>query len=100
MLGIFYGTDKSVYTGNFANNLFEGFGTFVWNGGRQIYEGNWKQGKIHGKGKMIIDSGHSYIGEFANGVREGAGVLEYNGGKKFKGTWVKDKLQAEINIFE
>ena len=80
--------------------MFDGYGTFAWGSGRQIYEGFWLKGQINGKGKMTLDSGHVYIGEFANGVREGAGVLELKGKRIIEGTWVNDKLQDHKTIEE
>ena len=38
-----------------------------------IYDGQWKDDKRHGDGKMIYYNGYIYEGEFENDVRHGQG---------------------------
>jgi hypothetical protein len=55
-----------------------GVGTYLWDDGA-IYEGDWKNGKLHGIGITIMydENGMlfgTYDGEFKNGVQDGWGT--------------------------
>jgi hypothetical protein len=41
------------------------------------YEGEWKEGKEHGKGKRLFEEDHYYIGEWKEGDREGYGFYHW-----------------------
>lgn len=43
------------------------------------YTGDLVEGKRHGKGKMVYDSGNTYEGEFKDGNFDGKGVYSWNG---------------------
>ena len=59
-------TDDGFYTGDLdSNNNPDGYGTFYWNNG-DSYEGYWKNGKRHGKGKMTYANGNEEDGDWAN----------------------------------
>lgn len=49
--GVAEGTDK--YEGFFKNGLPHGVGKYTWAKGDMIYEGDWKEGKKDGKGKLF-----------------------------------------------
>ncbi|CAJ1408957.1 unnamed protein product [Effrenium voratum] len=40
------------------------------------YEGEWKDGKFHGKGLYETADGLKYTGQFANNLRDGDGIEE------------------------
>ena len=51
--GILSGSDGRKYEGNFENGKFHGKGIHTWPSGKIIkYEGNYKNGKIDGKGTL------------------------------------------------
>ena len=41
-----------------------------------IYEGEWLDGKMHGRGLYTFPNGNKYDGEWQNDVKEGYGVLQ------------------------
>ncbi|KAF0761703.1 hypothetical protein AaE_003401, partial [Aphanomyces astaci] len=95
--GTFTYHDGLQYRGEFAANLFEGFGvlvavdqkhpiTGVWVKG-STYEGEFRGGKKHGKGLMVFGEGGSYDGMFADNVFSGRGVRSYANGDRFDGEW-------------
>ena len=44
------------------------------------YVGDWKDGKAHGKGRLIHSDGDVYIGEWANDKANGKGeYIHYDG---------------------
>ena len=69
------------YVGNFVDSCMEGYGTqFLKNG--VVYEGNWKNNKLNGKGKMYhVNGSFTFNGEFKNSKRNGYGVY-YTGYKE------------------
>ena len=102
-----------------ADDTPHGIGIKVMNGGTIIQEGNWNDGKLHGKGRHILSSGNYYIGEYKGGNYNGEGAYYCNGdkyeggwkdgnyygqgtyykdnGDKYIGQWDGDKGQGEIN---
>ena len=51
-----------------------GVGIVKGKDGFVIYEGGFKNGKRHGKGRMATRRGVVYVGGWENGMREGHGV--------------------------
>ena len=46
----------------------QGFGVYTWANGRK-YEGEWVNGKQHGKGKLFLLDGTIKTGIWENGIR-------------------------------
>ncbi len=88
-------------------------GVFVYNSGMR-YEGEWKNGKRHGKGILIYPDKtkyegewkdnrmhgfgiktspalrmYKYIGEWRNGLKHGKGIHYYSLGEWYEGEWKK-----------
>ncbi|KAL4635373.1 ALS2 C-terminal-like protein [Arapaima gigas] len=55
----------------FSTYTFKNEGKFK----NAIYEGDWNQGKPHGKGTMKWEDGRNYTGDFENGLEHGFGVF-------------------------
>lgn len=51
------------------------------------YDGEFKDGKRHGKGKQIDDEGDVYEGEFFNDQYNGKGRMDYVDGDIYQGNW-------------
>ena len=78
-----------------TDNTPHGIGIRVYYG--DIFEGYWKDGKLHGRGRRIWGNGNYYIGEFKEGQCDGEGTF-YQNGDKFKGRWDgKRNGQGKIN---
>ena len=43
-----------------------------------VYEGEWKNGKTSGQGKMTLSTGDVYEGGFQNGHISGQGTMTYS----------------------
>ncbi len=65
------------YAGNFVNGQFSGKGVLLYNDGTFL-SGDWKNGKLNGRGAKLNVAGDIYIGEFVNGKKEGRGNFVYN----------------------
>ena len=65
------------YEGNFRNGEYDGYGTLKahaeYYDQTSEYEGEFKNGIKHGKGKETKLSGEIYDGDFVEGVRKGFG---------------------------
>ncbi len=48
------------------------------------YEGDVKNGKPHGKGRIVYDDGHAYEGDFVDGKRIGKGTLYFVDGDRLE----------------
>ena len=53
-----------------------------------IYEGEFLNGKQHGKGKYSLPNGYSYEGEWKNGRIEGIGIAKYPDGSIYDGFFI------------
>ncbi|PAA46777.1 hypothetical protein BOX15_Mlig029097g2 [Macrostomum lignano] len=109
---------KDVYIGERANQQKNGFGVYKFRNGFYRYEGNWKDGKKHGHGKLVMADGsfyegsfdqgeitgsgvkHSalqrsdYSGEFLNGEYNGSGVIKYARGGGYEGEWQRNQYHG------
>jgi len=64
-----------------------------------ILEGQWKQGKLHGFGRIIDEEGNCYIGEFADGLRDGQGRFIWKSGDIFDGYYSKGEIHGWGTFF-
>lgn len=92
------------YVGDFATNFFHGFGlltlaksqhplTKKWIPGER-YEGDFIQGRKHGRGTLKTRDGDCYDGQFIDGYYHGKGTCAYANGNVYDGEWVHGKWQG------
>ena len=67
----------------------DGFGFKVFKAG-SFYEGYWRVGLYHGRGRMIFDNGDVYEGDYVDGSGEGYGEYFQPDGGKYTGEWKAD----------
>ncbi|MNE87643.1 MORN repeat protein [compost metagenome] len=72
-----------------------------WYLNNEEYEGNWQDGKPHGKGKLMYlnvsnETCNYYEGDFVNGQREGYGVFYYADGSKYEGCWQNNMKVCDL----
>jgi hypothetical protein len=83
------------YNGSWKNDIRDGYGIFkVFDGkyaGRK-YVGQWKNGKLNGKGTFTWPNGRKYVGQWKNGKPNGKGTMYYPDGSVKKGKWVNGRL--------
>ncbi|CAN9498441.1 unnamed protein product [Ophioblennius macclurei] len=98
--GVLKWTDGRIYTGLFRNGLEDGFGELVAPNKtlnkNDHYQGQWKEGKMHGLGTYRYASGEVYEGSFQEGMRHGHGMLRTgklntSSPSVFIGQWLQDK---------
>eukprot|EP00794_Sanderia_malayensis_P009794 gene9794-10793_t len=107
------------YIGEIKDQLRHGFGVYNYPNSFFKYEGEWRKGKKHGHGKLVMNDGSFYEGQFVNGemsgvgVRKwarscnvyegefqrgelnGKGVMKYADGSTYEGDWVENMRQGE-----
>ena len=96
-------SDGTIYSGEFKNDKFHGYGE-LWTAegddrDHESYEGEWKNGKRHGKGKEIYGINKKmygrHHGEWKNGKRHGKFIITQGGGKRWECEYRNGRLQGE-----
>ena len=87
-----------VYEGNFTNGNMNGKGIYTFTD-KRVYEGDFVNNTFEGKGTYSWPNGNKYKGNFKNDKREGFGIFCFNDGRKFRGIWNGGKLEGEYDIF-
>lgn len=83
-------SNNSEYTGSFKNGKRHGRGKLVFQDGK-VYEGQFADDKISGIGTMKNPDGKIYEGQFLDGKMHGTGTVYTEGkeSKAKKGIWEK-----------
>lgn len=82
------------FTGQRVNGLKSGDGIYEWNDG-SIYEGEFSNDLIEGKGSLTIPERGTYIGNFIAGKKSGTGTFKFANGDSYEGEWKDDKMEGE-----
>ena len=63
--------------------------------------GQWKDGKMHGKGRRIYANGDKYIGDWVDDKRTGNGVYTWGDGELHEGLCanITGQTRSECSIF-
>lgn len=86
--------DGSVYTGSYRNGLMHGKGRLEWPNGN-VYEGGFRDGLANGRGRLTMSNGDRYEGEFHGGQMHGKGTLHYRNGDRYKGNFVQGAMSGK-----
>jgi len=93
-------TQDGEYLGYFVNGWFEGQGTLI-SKNSDVYEGEWKSGKLPYGKVSYRSTGETYAGDLLNSYREGVGILTTQKGDIFKGQWNQNFLPfGEVTYFD
>ena len=84
------------YSGHFVGDFNADFrphgeGTQYCADDSESASGQWRDGKQHGHGKVILRGGDRYEGEFVDGKYSGLGAYTWTDGRVFEGEWADDK---------
>ena len=61
----------------------------------QVYNGDWKYGKKHGKGNVTFSNGNKYEGEFKHDTMNGFGTYTWiDEGISWTGQWRKGEPEG------
>jgi len=74
------------YFGEWKNGRINGKGIMTYDNGA-VYNGGWRNEYYHGKGILTDDMG-IYDGDWEEGQRDGQGTQTYKSGDVYKGEWM------------
>ena len=80
-----------VYEGELKEGKPDGRGRMTCANGN-VYKGEWKEGKPDGRGKMTDTDGSVYEWDWKDGLQDGRGKMTYATGLVYEGEW-KDGLE-------
>ncbi|NQY73402.1 MAG: hypothetical protein HRT90_01420 [Candidatus Margulisbacteria bacterium] len=101
--GLVHGTTRHTYIDDTGEIVFEGKcdengeivnGAMIFPNGN-VYQGDFKQGKRHGRGKFSFNNGDVYDGKWRDGKSEGKGTLTYRDGGFYEGEWEAGEKHGE-----
>lgn len=73
-------------------------GTGLYKDSRYVYEGQFKNGMPHGKGRLMIVNGDMYEGDFEYGIYNGTGTLYSGDNSIYKGSFHQGVKQGKGTI--
>jgi hypothetical protein len=88
------GGEMDRYEGEYRAGKMDGRGRYSWSNGKQ-YDGEWKAGQLHGRGRYQWPDGSVYEGEWRHDQRNGRGVLTYANGNRYEGDWVDGLYEGQ-----
>ena len=74
----------NVYEGNWREGLMHGKGVYTFSTGA-VYDGDFRFGIMHGRGKCKLTYGDYYEGQYKDGKEHGIGVYRYANGSVYEG---------------
>ena len=85
------------YEGEFKNDKLSGKGKIIFKKEGHVYEGEFENNEINGFGTFKWKNGDSYTGQMMNGKMHGRGKYIYNNGQVFEGNYVNGIKQRKAN---
>lgn len=84
------------YFGQTERGIPNGWGKAQYLDGK-IYDGEWKDGKMHGSGKEFYPEGTlEFEGEYKEGLRDGYGKAYLHDGKLiYEGEWIRGEQSRD-----
>ena len=83
------------YEGEWREGLMHGRGKYTFADGT-FYEGEWKDDKRHGRGKEAFADGRIYDGEWKEDNRHGRAKFTFADGAKYEGEFVDGLLHGQV----
>ena len=93
------------YEGNFKNGVLHGKGVCVYSNGNK-YSGDWVEGERTGQGEFVWAEAKNpgedqrYVGEFNNGQFHGKGTLYIVGGEYYEGMFKNNEFDGEGTYYK
>ncbi|XP_070812380.1 MORN repeat-containing protein 1 [Pituophis catenifer annectens] len=83
------------YCGEMKDQRRNGYGRYIYPNSFFKYEGQWKKGKKHGHGKLLLKDGSYYEGEFVDGEIVGHGLRYWaSTGNTYSGQFLFGELHG------
>lgn len=90
---------KEIYEGDFLENNITGKGIYIWGNGDK-FSGDFYNGKMHGYGEYEWKDGNKYIGDYKHNIKEGRGKFYWTNGRIYEGEFQEGKPHGKGEIFQ
>lgn len=87
------------YIGQVKDGKAHGFGVALLDTGSR-YEGEWQNNQRHGEGTFYWPDGEYYVGNYKNDKRNGYGTYYWPNGQKYTGEWKDDKRSGVGKFYD
>ncbi len=87
------------YIGQVKDGKAHGFGVALLDTGSR-YEGEWQNNQRHGEGTFYWPDGEYYVGNYINDKRSGFGSYYWPNGEKYTGEWKDDKRSGTGKFYD
>lgn len=87
------------YIGQVKDGKAHGFGVALLETGSR-YEGDWKNNQRHGEGTFYWADGEYYVGSYEDDKRNGYGTYYWPNGEKYTGEWKNDKRNGAGRFYD
>lgn len=87
------------YIGQVKDGKAHGFGVALLDTGSR-YEGEWANNQRHGEGTFYWADGEYYVGSYKNDKRNGFGTYYWPNGEKYTGQWENDKRSGVGKFYD
>ena len=98
-----YGTirlsDNTLYNGGWSHGRFDGRGVHVINAEGERYEGEFRRGRRHGRGRYVYPNGDVLDCDWDDDVPDGAGSFTFATGGTVRGIWRNGVLREGSGNF-
>ena len=83
--------ESVTWSGGCVDGKASGEGRLFWHSstGEDVYEGEFRDGKIHGRGNFFYANGNRYEGEWHDGKKHGRGTYTWTEGDRYEGPVVR-----------
>eukprot|EP00927_Polykrikos_kofoidii_P086963 TRINITY_DN9897_c0_g2_i1.p1 TRINITY_DN9897_c0_g2~~TRINITY_DN9897_c0_g2_i1.p1 ORF type:complete len:539 (+),score=59.72 TRINITY_DN9897_c0_g2_i1:99-1715(+) len=89
--------DGSKYQGQFLDGKRHGRGSWTLADGT-IYRSQWCDDKRHGEGQETFPDGSRFVGTYVDGFRSGLGVMTWPEGSKYSGQFARGRANGEGHL--
>eukprot|EP00294_Goniomonas_avonlea_P003497 CAMPEP_0114555854 /NCGR_PEP_ID=MMETSP0114-20121206/8972_1 /TAXON_ID=31324 /ORGANISM="Goniomonas sp, Strain m" /LENGTH=503 /DNA_ID=CAMNT_0001741009 /DNA_START=35 /DNA_END=1546 /DNA_ORIENTATION=+ len=83
------------YQGQKKGRVRHGVGCYTYPNAFFRYEGDWQDGKKHGKGTLFLGDGSSFEGDFVCGEIEGFGLKRWPNGSTYSGEFQGGEMHGQ-----
>jgi len=96
-----HGQSRIILEGEFKEGKLNGKGMARWHTGKEWaqYIGDWKEGEQYGYGEYRWEEGDVYTGEWVKNLKEGHGVYKWANGDQSEGDWSADQQTGHGTLF-
>jgi len=82
------------YVGQFKSGKIHGKGVLYFSNGN-VYNGDWVDHYRDGEGTLSYTDGGEYTGQFKSSQFNGKGIFKYPNGDRYNGNWADNKAEGE-----